>query len=81
MKFLPKAIIFDWDNTIIDTLPMICDSIDQTMIKMGKKPWGIDKVKKNSHRSMREYFPEVFGNDWKIAGKSFRKHAEWPPDI
>jgi len=72
MNKLPKAIIFDWDNTLIDTWPLIHDAIDETMIKMGKEPWGLEKVKKNVHKSMRESFPEIFGDKWQEAGKIYK---------
>jgi phosphoglycolate phosphatase len=32
----PKAIIFDWDNTLVDTWPLIQTAIDTTMVQMGK---------------------------------------------
>lgn len=68
----PKAIIFDWDNTLVDTWPLIQYSIDETMIKMGKEPWGLEKVRDNVHKSMRESFPEIFGNNWEKAGEIYK---------
>lgn len=68
----PKAIIFDWDNTLIDTWPLIQKAIDQTMIFMGEKPWGIEKVRDNVHKSMRESFPELFGDRWQEAGEFYK---------
>ncbi len=72
MNQIPKAIIFDWDNTLIDTWPLIQDAIDETMVSMGKEPWGLEKVKKNVHQSMRESFPKIFGDDWQKAGKIYK---------
>lgn len=37
----PKAIIFDWDNTLVDSWPVIQHAIDHTMVEMGKEPWGL----------------------------------------
>ena len=68
----PKAIIFDWDNTLIDSWPMIHSAIDETMVKMGKEPWGLSKVKKNVHKSMRESFPAIFGDNWQEAGQIYK---------
>ncbi|MBL6665365.1 MAG: HAD-IA family hydrolase [Rickettsiales bacterium] len=70
----PKAIIFDWDNTLANTWPLITHSIDETMIYMGKEPWGEEKVKGNVHKSMRESFPEIFGDEWERAGDFYRNH-------
>jgi len=68
----PKAIIFDWDNTLVDTWPLIQNAIDTTMIAMGREPWGLQKVRDNVHKSMRESFPEIFGDDWQKAGEIYK---------
>lgn len=68
----PKAIIFDWDNTLANTWPLIIESIDETMVYMGKEPWGEEKVKASVHKSMRESFPEIFGEEWERAGDFYR---------
>ncbi len=68
----PKAIIFDWDNTLVDTWPLIHLAIDTTMEEMGKDKWGLEKVRNTVHKSMRESFPEIFGNDWERAGEIYK---------
>jgi len=68
----PKAVIFDWDNTLVDTWPLIQNAIDTTMIHMGLEPWGLEKVRDNVHKSMRESFPEIFGQDWQKAGEIYK---------
>lgn len=68
----PKAVIFDWDNTLVDTWPLIQQSIDNTMQEMGKEKWGLEKVRDNVHKSMRESFPEIFGQDWERAGEIYK---------
>jgi phosphoglycolate phosphatase len=68
----PKAIIFDWDNTLVDTWPLIQIAIDKTMVEMNRKPWGLEKVRDTVHKSMRESFPEIFGSDWEKAGEIYK---------
>ena len=68
----PKAVIFDWDNTLVDTWPLIQISIDNTMEAMGQEAWGLQRVKDNVHKSMRESFPEIFGNNWQAAGEIYK---------
>ncbi len=68
----PKAVIFDWDNTLVDTWPLIQNAIDETMLAMGLEPWGLEKVRDNVHKSMRESFPEIFGKDWQKAGEIYK---------
>ncbi len=69
----PKGIIFDWDNTLADTWPLIQAAIDSTMIAMNQKPWGLERVRDNVHKSMRESFPEIFGENWVEAGEIYKK--------
>lgn len=69
----PKAVIFDWDNTLVDTWPLIHTAIDRTMIAMGREPWGLEKVRDSVHKSMRESFPEIFGDAWQEAGEIYKK--------
>ncbi len=68
----PKAVIFDWDNTLVDTWPLIQTAIDTTMQTMGREPWGLEKVRDNVHKSMRESFPEIFGDEWLRAGEIYK---------
>lgn len=68
----PKAIIFDWDNTLADTWPLIQIAIDRTMVAMGKEAWGLKKVRDNIHKSMRESFPHIFGDEWEKAGRIYK---------
>ncbi|NBX52917.1 MAG: HAD family hydrolase [Proteobacteria bacterium] len=69
----PDAIIFDWDNTLVDTWPLIQIAINKTMKHMNKDPWSLEKVRDTVHKSMRESFPEIFGNDWQKAGEIYKK--------
>ncbi|MDX2083471.1 MAG: HAD family hydrolase [Rickettsiales bacterium] len=72
-KSKPKAIIFDWDNTLVDTWPLIQTSIDATLNAQGRQPWGLEKVQNQIHKSMRESFPEIFGENWREAGEIYQK--------
>jgi phosphoglycolate phosphatase len=68
----PKAVIFDWDNTLVDTWPLIHVAIDTTMEAMGKEKWGLEKVRNNVHKAMRDSFPEIFGDNWQQAGEIYK---------
>ncbi len=72
----PKAILFDWDNTLVDTWPVIYQSLHVVFEEMGRKPWTMDEVKKNVHKSLRDSFPEIFGEEWRRAGEIYLKHFE-----
>ncbi len=68
----PKAVIFDWDNTLVDTWPLIAIAINTTMRAMKKEEWSVKKVKDTVHKSMRESFPELFGDNWVEAGEIYK---------
>jgi len=68
----PKAIIFDWDNTLVDTWPLIQSAINTTMKHYNREAWSLQKVIDNVHKSMRDYFPEIFGDNWQEAGEIYR---------
>ncbi len=70
----PDAIIFDWDNTLCDTWPIIQMAINHTMKSMNKPQWSLQKVKDNIHKSMRQSFPEIFGENWQEAGAIYKQN-------
>ncbi|MDB2415095.1 HAD family hydrolase [Rickettsiales bacterium] len=72
----PKAILFDWDNTLADTWPIIHKSLEQTFIDMGKTPWTFEQTKDRVHKSLRDSFPEIFGDCWQEAGDKYLKYFE-----
>jgi phosphoglycolate phosphatase len=65
---VPKGFIFDWDNTLADTWPIIHAALNDTLHFMGHELWSLEKVKRDVHRSMRDSFPELFGEGWQHAG-------------
>ncbi len=68
----PRAIIFDWDNTLVNTWPLIQSAINAAMRSAGRETWSLEKVRNNVHKSMRESFPEIFGDDWRKAGEVYK---------
>lgn len=63
----PKAIIFDWDNTLADTWPIIHESFNYTLAEMGQDGWSFEETKRRVHKSMRDSFPDIFGDQWQRA--------------
>jgi phosphoglycolate phosphatase len=63
----PKAVLFDWDNTLADTWPIIHEALHATFTAMGHQPWTIEQTKQNTHFSLRDAFPEMFGERWQEA--------------
>jgi phosphoglycolate phosphatase len=71
MNKIPKAIIFDWDNTLVNTWPLIDYAMNKMLKKMGHKKWNEEELRSRTHLSMRDYFPELFGDRWQEAGKIY----------
>lgn len=69
----PSAIIFDWDNTLVDTWPVIHTALNATMEAMQKPLWTYDMTKQRVRKSMRDSFPEIFGEHWEEAGKVYQQ--------
>ena len=67
----PVAVLFDWDNTLVDTWGVIHDALNKTFVEFGLEPWTMDQVRGRVRRSMRESFPPLFGDRWEEAGSYF----------
>jgi phosphoglycolate phosphatase len=63
----PAAIIFDWDNTLVDTWPTIHDALNVMLPQMGHAPWSIAETKARVRQSLRDAFPALFGTRWEEA--------------
>jgi len=67
----PRAIIFDWDNTLVDSWTTIHASLVETFEAMGHEPWTLDQTRERVRYSMRDSFPKLFGDSWEEAGRCF----------
>lgn len=68
----PKAILFDWDNTLVNTWPIIHAALTHTFTEMGHEPWPLEKTKANVRKSMRDAFPDIFGDAWEKAAELYQ---------
>jgi len=67
----PKAILFDWDNTLVDTWPCIGKATNLTREAMGLAAWNDAEMRKNVAGSLRDTFPVIFGDRWEEARDIF----------
>lgn len=73
----PHAILFDWDNTLADTWPIIHKALSATLVAMGREAWSIEDVRQGRegiHQSLRDSFPRLFGDKWEDARAIYYKH-------
>ncbi|MCL2473471.1 MAG: HAD family hydrolase [Alphaproteobacteria bacterium] len=72
---LPEAMIFDWDNTLVDSWGAIGAAINHVRGKYGLKTWdNREEMIENCSMSARNSFPEWFGDKWEEARKEYYKH-------
>lgn len=70
----PRALIFDWDNTLVDSWGTIHEALVLTFTAMGHTPWTFDETKLRVRRSLRDAFPALFGDRWDEARKLYLEH-------
>lgn len=68
----PRAVIFDWDNTLVDTWPIIHKALNQTFEKYGFPTWTEHETKQRVKHSLRDSFPKLFGDQWEEVGKDYQ---------
>jgi len=63
----PRAILFDWDNTLVDSWATIHEALNFLMAAMEKPLWTIEETRERVRLSLREAFPGIFGEHWEEA--------------
>lgn len=73
----PAALLLDWDNTLIDSWHAIHDAQNHTLVAFGLEPWSMEEIRRRVRGSMRDTYPQLFGDRWRDAGEVFyRRFAE-----
>ena len=67
----PAAIVWDWDNTLVDGWAAIAAGLNAAFAAFGLPAWSVEEVRARVRRSLRESFPEVFGLEWERARDVF----------
>ncbi len=68
----PRAVIFDWDNTLVNTWPIIHQALADTFVEMGREPWTFEQTTQRVGQSMRDSFPVLFGDQWQKASELYQ---------
>jgi phosphoglycolate phosphatase len=63
----PSAILFDWDNTLVDSWVSIGAALNQTLAYMGHEPWIEEEIRIRVAKSLRDSFPALFAERWEEA--------------
>lgn len=67
----PRAILFDWDNTLVDTWGTISLALNAALTAMGHPNWSEQETRLRARASLREAFPRMFGERWTEARDIF----------
>ena len=72
----PRAVLFDWDNTLIDSWKIIHEVQNIVLEAFGQAPWTLDDIRVRVRKSMRDAYPALFGERWEEAGRMFQREYE-----
>lgn len=72
----PRAVLFDWDNTLVDNWGAIRSALNAALRAFGLPEWSLEETHARVRRSLRETFPEIFGAEWERARAIFYKSFE-----
>jgi len=64
---VPKALLFDWDGTLVDTHLALASAMNVALETFGKEIWTYKQWQSWLGESARDAFPRVFGDDWERA--------------
>ena len=64
---VPSAILFDWDNTLVDSWVSIGAALNRTLVYMGHDPWSEEEIRTRVAKSLRDSFPALFAERWEEA--------------
>ncbi len=70
----PDAVLFDWDNTLVDSWGPILVALNLTFDDYGLERWTMEEAHVRVARSLRDSFPALFGDDWEKAKDRFYEH-------
>ncbi len=67
----PRAILFDWDNTLVDNWGTIQVALNAALTAMGFPAWTMEETRVRARASLRDSFPRMFGERWPAARDIF----------
>ena len=72
----PRALLFDWDNTLVDTWPCIARATNITLETMGLPTWSPEEIRIRVAGSLRDTFPAIYGDRWEKAREIYYRAFE-----
>lgn len=75
----PRAVLFDWDNTLVDTWLICFEALNQTLIAYGHKPYTAEEFNQRPHASFKDSFPSIFEGKAYEAEQIFYQYVRSTP--
>lgn len=73
---IPKAILFDWDNTLVDTWRIVFEAINAAREAVDRLPFTLEEFWKRPHHSMRDTAADLFGEHAEKGERAFYDFVE-----
>lgn len=67
----PRAVLFDWDGTLVDNWGVIHAALGATLEAWGMRAWTLEETMQRVSGSQRDSFPTLFGETWREARDHF----------
>ena len=72
----PRAVLYDWDNTLIDSWGTIIAAVNHTLEAFGHDRWSEAESRRRIRKSLRDSFPALFGERWTEARDVYYAYFE-----
>ncbi len=73
---IPRAVFFDWDGTLVETLQFIFSAHNHVRTHFGIQQWSFDEYKEHMRFSSVELYPRIYGNQADEAVKVLGEFVE-----
>jgi phosphoglycolate phosphatase len=75
MNFVrPRAVLFDWDNTLVENWRTIQAALNAALTDAGLPEMDMEQVMFQGRHSAQDIFPKLFGDRWQHARMTFYDH-------
>jgi phosphoglycolate phosphatase len=70
----PRAVLFDWDNTLVENWRTIQAALNAALTDAGLAEMDMEQVMFQGRHSAQDIFPKLFGDGWHHARTIFYEH-------
>ena len=67
----PKALLFDWDSTLVDNWTAIHAAMNVTLSRFRQETWTVEQCKARVKTSLRDAFPRLFAGQSDLALQTY----------